>query len=369
MPARSIDEILAVVEDHRAVLEATAPVAEQLGTAPAELVAAMRSIRVPLVKAPVEVGGDLLSMPDQLRFFSALAYLNPTAGWTGFNHAGAAGRAASSLPDAGVEEVFGGGAVPFFSAIATPTGTYCNADGGVVVDGTWRFASGIGHAEWLMLTAAPGPDAVVARLVVVPVAAVTVFGEWNVVALQGTGSLNITANGVFVPEHRVIDPRVGPLRGGLHYAAPYPVYVAAENLGFTLGVAQRFMDELRDAAASRSRGSLVDRETFRADFAEGQLQIDSVRSFALDALTTAWSEYQSGVRPNRLAEQRVAAMVAFGTERVADVAGRLFRYLGASGLLSGTVIERCYRDTLGSAQHLVASNVAYERLGALLIGV
>ena len=62
-------------------------------------------------------------------------------------------------------------------------------------------------------------------------------------------------------------------------------------------------------------------------------------------------------------------MPAFGTAQVADVVGRLFHYVGASGLLSGTVIERCCRDTHGSAQHLVASNVAYERLGAFLMGV
>ena len=94
---RTIDALIAQIEEHRDVLDATAAEAERLGEAPDALVAVLRELRVPLVKAPVETGGDGLTLAEQMRYFAALSYHNATAGWVGFNHAGAASAAAARL--------------------------------------------------------------------------------------------------------------------------------------------------------------------------------------------------------------------------------------------------------------------------------
>ena len=73
--------LLKRIEEQREVLETTAGEAEELRTAPARLVDALRAIGVPLAKVPKEVGGYQLTAPEQLRFYEALAYANPTAGW------------------------------------------------------------------------------------------------------------------------------------------------------------------------------------------------------------------------------------------------------------------------------------------------
>ena len=110
--ARSIEELIAAIDEHRDVLDATAAAADRLGEAPEPLVAAMRELRVPMVKVPAVAGGDNLTLSEQMRYFSALSYHNATAGWTGFNHAGAAGAAASKLGEPGFQEVFGGQCLP-----------------------------------------------------------------------------------------------------------------------------------------------------------------------------------------------------------------------------------------------------------------
>ena len=114
---RTIEDLIAGIQARHDDLDAYAETAESLGKAPEGLVEIMRDLRVPLVKAPASIGGDELSMMDQVQYFEALAYSNPTAGWTGFNHAGAAGMCGARLNDAGIEEIFGSNPAPFFGAV------------------------------------------------------------------------------------------------------------------------------------------------------------------------------------------------------------------------------------------------------------
>ena len=363
--SRSIEELVEVIRTHDEELGRTAVEADRQGSAPESLVDIMRAIRVPLVKVPAEVGGDNLTLAEQLQFFAALSYANATAGWVGFNHAGAASAAAAKLPAKGFAEVFGDGAVPFFAGVAAPTGQYTMANDGVVVSGRWKFASGCTHADWALLTTLE-VDGSGIRSVVIPRSEFDVTGEWNVMALKGTGSLDIACDDVFVPRHRTIEPRSDPERGGPEYAIPYPAYVAGENLGFTLGVTERFVDEAILFAKSKSRGfgsPLARRGAFEYEIGKARMQIASVRALGIDTMTKAWDQCQSvGIIDNRGIDEMMAC-VAYGSELCAEVVSHLYHFLGASAMFEGGVLERCFRDVHGSVQHLVASNEAYDRLG------
>ncbi len=347
-------------------LDALAGTAEDLGTAPPALVDIMRELRVPMVKVPSEVGGDQLAMADQLRYFEALSYANPTAGWTGFNHAGAAGMCGAILSEDGLETVFGSNKTPFMAAVANPSGRFRFVDGGLEISGRYRYASGVGHAEWVMLAAIEEADRPQVRLSVLDAEHVTVDGEWDVMALKGTGSLDVAPNAVFVPEHLTVDPTAGPVRGGSLYRSGYQAYVSGENLGFTLGVCQRFFDELTAYATGKSRGSdgkLADRGAFQYELGKGQLQVNAARAYGLQSLGTADSVLQHSDRLSPDEEQEIVAMTAFATESAANAVSHLFHFAGAGALFSSSILQRLFRDAHGSVQHHVASNIAYDRYG------
>ena len=59
---RTIEKILAEIDTVAADLDSQAACSEELGTASPALVATMRALRVPMIKAPVEVGGDHLGL-------------------------------------------------------------------------------------------------------------------------------------------------------------------------------------------------------------------------------------------------------------------------------------------------------------------
>ncbi|MDG2111869.1 MAG: acyl-CoA dehydrogenase family protein, partial [Actinomycetota bacterium] len=350
--------------------DATAAAADEIGTAPAALVDVMRDLRVPMVKAPVEVGGDLISLADQQRYFEALSYTNATAGWTGFNHAGSAGMAGALLSDAGVEEVFGSNNSPFMAAVSAPTGTFEFVDGGLEITGVYRYASGIRHAEWVLLPSVEAADRPRVRMSLVRAGDIDVGGDWDVMALKGTGSVTATVNQVFVPEHLIVDPFDGPRRGGPMFTIGYQAYVSGENLGFTLGVCQRFMDELARYANDKSRGSdgrLADRGAFQYEFGRGQLEVDAARAHGLSVLNEADELCGSAGALSSEDEQKIVAMMAYCTEITVGAVQRLFHFAGAGALFNDNILQRLFRDAQGSAQHHVASNVVFDRYGQRLL--
>jgi len=368
--ARSIEQLVAEISTLHSQFDATAAESEELGDAPEALVDLMRQIRVPMIKAPLEVGGDRLLLADQCRYFTALSYSNPTAAWTGFNHAGAAAAAGSRLSDEGIDLLFGSDPSPFLAAVALPTGTFTRVDGGVLMNGTWNYASGVRHADWAMLTAIEAVEQPTVTLAVIRTADATVHGDWNVMALKGTGSVSITAKDVFVPTALTVDPMEPPKRGGAIYGLNYPIFVAGENLGFTFGVCRRFIDELVVYARGKSRGfdgRLADRGAFQYELGKSSQQLQAVQAHALATLATVDDAMENGNEFTARGEAAVAAMTAYCTETAVSAISRLMSFAGAGALFNSSPLQRCFRDAQGSAQHLVASNQSLDRYGAVLL--
>ena len=368
--ARSIEQLVDEISALHSQFDATAAESEELGDAPQALVDLMRQIRVPMIKAPLEVGGDRLLLADQCRYFTALSYSNPTAAWTGFNHAGAAAAAGSRLSDDGIDLLFGSDPSPFLAAVALPTGTFTRVDGGVLMNGTWNYASGVRHADWAMLTAIEAVEQPTVTLAVIRTADATVHGDWNVMALKGTGSVSITAKDVFVPTALTVDPMEPAKRGGAIYGLNYTIFVAGENLGFTFGVCNRFIDELVVYARGKSRGfdgRLADRGAFQYELGKSSQQLQAVQAHALATLATVDDAMENDKEFTARGEAAVAAMTAYCTETAVSAISRLMSFAGAGALFNSSPLQRCFRDAQGSAQHLVASNQSLDRYGAVLL--
>jgi alkylation response protein AidB-like acyl-CoA dehydrogenase len=368
--ARPIEQLVSEISELHSQFDATAAESEELGDAPPALVDLMRQIRVPMIKAPLEAGGDRLLLADQCRYFTALSYSNATAAWTGFNHAGAAAAAGSRLSEEGVDLLFGADPSPFLAAVASPTGTFTRVEGGVLVNGTWNYASGVRHADWAMLTAIEASDQPTVTLAVIRTAEATVHGDWNVMALKGTGSVSITAKDVFVPTALTVDPMEPPKRGGAIFGLNYPVFVAGENLGFTFGACARFIDELVVYARGKSRGfdgRLADRGAFQYELGRSCQQLKAVQAHALATLAEVDNAMENGAEFNARQEAAVTAMTAYCTETAVAAISRLMSFAGAGALFNSSPLQRCFRDSQGSAHHLVASNQSLDKYGAALL--
>ncbi|MGH7072975.1 MAG: acyl-CoA dehydrogenase family protein [Stellaceae bacterium] len=152
-------------------------------------------------------GGFGLSMRAHLDIVSTVAEGCGATAWVvGVGHAhswllGHFSRAAQT-------EVYGRDPNTLVSAVIAPRGKAIRqADGSLILNGRWPFASGCEHAEWLLLGAEirDAAGAVIDEAdVLVPKNDITILDDWYVAGLQGTGSATVMAKDVTVPGHRTL---------------------------------------------------------------------------------------------------------------------------------------------------------------------
>ena len=370
-PESNSAELYEALETIGPELESLAREAEVARRPQAALAALLKKARLPMAKIPREVGGYELAPSQHVDYFARIAYLNPTAGWLSFNQNGAGGLAAAILPDAGIEQVFARDS-PLFAAVSAPTGKSTAVEGGYRVSGRWAYASGVHVAEWILLMticdAPAGP-----RLVVIPRSAAELQDDWHVAALQGTGSVDVLVDDVFVSEELTAIPFGSQRRGGAQYQKiGYRGYVGGENVGFSLGVAQRMVDEIARLAPTKRRvldpNPLGDRGAFQAELGRTDATLRAARAYMMTELDRAVEIAERTDAPLDETElARVGAAVGYATESICQATTRLFPYAGAGALHLSNPIQRCFRDVMGSGQHIVATNETLEQWGQALM--
>ena len=164
----------------RPILEADAEVNDAAETLAWPSVVALYREGLLSLKVPRELGGPDVDPHLYLELCDELSYVNPSAGWCAFINSTSAAFLGAFLPDAGVERVFAGRAMPIASGALIPRGVATPVEGGWRVSGRWPFASGSAHSSWLLAgfrivrDDTPGPEHMV---MAAPIAAVQFCGQ------------------------------------------------------------------------------------------------------------------------------------------------------------------------------------------------
>jgi alkylation response protein AidB-like acyl-CoA dehydrogenase len=210
--------------------------------------------------------------------------------------------------------------------------------------------------------------------VIVPINDVTLHDNWHVAALQGTGSVDLTADDVFVPEEMTCSLFVQQRGGSQYVKMGYRGYVGGENFGFTLGVAQRMVEEIARVAKGKKRvldpTTVGERGAFRQELGRTDATLRAARAFLMDELDRAEAIADETDAPLSGADHaRVEAAVGWATETVVQACTRLFPYAGAGALHLDNPIQRAFRDVIGSGQHIVATNETLDKWGQTLMEI
>lgn len=151
--------------------------------------------------SPRAVGGFGLGLQTYVEVVRRLARGCSSTAWTAghlVEHAWMLAR----WPRKVQEEVFAAGPAPLAAATGAPVGMAEKVPGGFSISGRWSFASGVMHSQWALLAVQHGAM----RLqCLVPMAEVELLDVWHTAGLRGTGSNDIRAEKLFVPEHRTLD--------------------------------------------------------------------------------------------------------------------------------------------------------------------
>lgn len=197
----SHDEMLARVDALIPHLWERAEETERIRRIPESTMGDLKDAGVFRALSPKSVGGYGMGVETYAEVVRRLARGCPSTAWTAghlIEHVWMLAR----WPREVQNEVFASGPAPLAAATGAPVGLADKVAGGYRISGRWTFASGVMHSQWALL-AVEHRD--VRLQCLVAVSDVELLDVWHTAGLRGTGSNDIQAVELFVPEYRTID--------------------------------------------------------------------------------------------------------------------------------------------------------------------
>jgi len=252
------------------------------------------------------------------------------------------------------------------SSIALAAGRARKVDGGFIVSGRWPFSSGVDNSDWNMLAATvfDGDKPVDSRLCVVPKSDYQVLDTWDAMGMGATGSKDVSATDVFVPDRRALalrdcrggfDHPGGALNKGALYGIPivaassHPLAPAA--LGAAEGAYEIFLASMAKRAGTYTGAKVADFQAVQIKVARARSLIDSAR-YLLRQSAIAFDAYAArGEVPDLETKLRFRAHSAFAVGQSREAVETLWSCYGAQGLYKRDPLQRHLRDVIAIAQH------------------
>lgn len=323
---------------------------------------------------PRDAGGSELPLADILDVYAEISRADGSIGWCYFAADLTAAYFGAYLGDEGRDELFRDG-VPLMAGQFAPNGVGTPDGDGFLIDGDYQFGSGITAATWAgagMFTAPADGSNPEYLFACCPVDEVQLLGNWDVLGLQSTGSVDYAIRGVHVPATRTFDfffPTVH--RGGPMYQLGVLGLTAAGHAGWALGVTRRCLDELAAAARTTTRmgavSSLADSERFLFEYGRLEGRYRSGVAWTRQVVDDAVAEAASTGGPvSDLTLNLLRECCRSINQGGADIAREAYLLAGTRALRDGP-LQRCFRDLHAGSQHFFANSSAAVDFGRSLL--
>lgn len=371
-PTSPTDTAMSAARDLFAELDSAARALPAGQPLPASAMGTLAEAGLLGLMVPEAAGGLELPLADIIDVYAEISRADGSIGWCHFAGDLTAAYFGAYLGDAGRDELFGDG-IPIMAGQFAPNGVGTPDGDGFLIDGDYQFGSGIIHAQWAgagIFTAPTDGSDPAYLFACCPADEVELLGNWDVLGLQSTGSVDYAIRGVHVPASRTFDffaPTIH--RGGPMYQLGVLGLTAAGHAGWALGVTRRALDELAAIARTTTRmgaaASLADGERFLFEY--GRLEgrylsgVAWIRSVLQDAVAEAAGGPISELTLNLLRESCRAV-----NQGGADIAREAYLLAGTRALRDGP-LQQCFRDLHAGSQHFFASPTAAVDFGRSLL--
>jgi alkylation response protein AidB-like acyl-CoA dehydrogenase len=236
--------------------------------------------------------------------------------------------------------------------------------GGHRLSGRWGFASGCDHAQWMLLHAllkGDGPPQ--ARMFLVPIGAVEIVDDWDVLGLCGTGSKSVVLKDIVVPADfsvSIHELKTGTAPGAAVHA-DNPLYRTPRNMlalfslsTVNVGLAERAVTEFVEFTRARqSRGVRVaDLEAMQLMVAEASAQAETAALLGEHTIDCAITlvETRQPITAEDVAWSRRNA--SYSTQLAQSAVKLIFEAAGGTALYAGNPLQEIFRDTMAASAHL-----------------
>jgi alkylation response protein AidB-like acyl-CoA dehydrogenase len=333
------------------------------------------------VQAFVDAGFATLDLPRSLggyedysyahwaRMVEELSRNDPGSGWVLHAVGGFTGLFAAYLPEAGVQQLWGAGRSAIICGMAAPRGKAVRADGGWLVEGTFQFASGarvathftggcLVHENGVPVMLPDGSPKFVG--VVLPRDQIVEQGNWDVIGLNATSSIDYEIPPTFVSDDLTISLNPWPEtvhRGSPRHGVGLGIHGVTGQPPVSLGAARRALEEIAALARRRKRrdgpyATVADQPLFRHDIASLEVELDAARLAYYDFVEKVGAAVVAGpLGPEWTDRAKQVSRHALDVAlKCVDFA---YYWSGTSGLRRGSVIGQIFLDVHAMNLHLV----------------
>lgn len=336
---------------------------EALRRLPDETMADVKANGLRRICQPRRFGGAELPLDEAARIVAALTQGCASASWVcaAFtDHSIVAGM----FDPRAADDVWAGDPDATISARCLPSGSAEPDGDGWRITGTWGFAGGCDHADWL-LPGSPLPTedgGVAPSLRLAPRREVTIDDDWHVMGLAGTGSKNVVARDCAIPAHRPPPPHRPPHVS----AAPFPF--AANGLGVAESLLETAIDRMKRSSAPGA--DIAAPPTMRMRVAEASAGIACARRSIPGRCAEAMAAMRAGRSPTLAERARNRRDQAYAGRLRRRAVERPFAAAGAKAIFADDAARRKFRDVQAIGSHVAMNwDVAGAAFGRVAFGL
>ncbi|TRW86393.1 acyl-CoA dehydrogenase [Mycolicibacterium sp. 018/SC-01/001] len=357
-----------------------ASMTEDLRRLPDETIAEARTSGLFELLLPARYGGSEAPFPAVLDPVRRLGHGCTSTAWTlGFY--ALHNWMIALFDEQAQDEIFTDGAVLAPAPLA-PSGRGEVTDGGYRITGRWSWATGVMHADWVLVGVLLGTgSSMFPALAALPISAVTVADVWHTAGMRGTGSNDVIVDDVYVPSHRVVSvPKVytgaspgAAVHGSDTYRWPIVSALALTACMPVLGTAERvvelFGERLGHRVLAYGGGAQKDQPAAKMRLSEASTRVAALRALAFSVADEVQRAVCGGGTVDLTLRARARATAAHVVHECRAVIGDVLGAAGASAHFLDNPMQRARRDVDIVAGHAVFDHdVSRELDGAVRIG-
>lgn len=335
-----------------------------------DIIDMFKKVGVYRAMVPKELGGEEQSPVDFLLMVEAIAAADGSAGWIasfGMNPAYLA-----ALPVETVKKIWSESSDIVFAGGIFPVQSVKKVDGGYIVNGCWKFASGCMGASLIGVGIQSDEGDALPRMAVMPADQVKINPNWDVLGMVGTGSHDIIVEDVFVPEEWTFVRGGKPNISSDFFRYPSLAFAAQVLSVTTAGLATEALDVVQKMASGRKSvtgaPNLGEREYVQIEIAKAKAKVHASRAFFYEATEDAWNTIKAGGSPSKEQTSLIRLATTHLTHECAEAIRSIYQLTGMTGAYNDHPLSRILRDSALCTQHAFMGAVTLKNAGAMFFG-
>jgi indole-3-acetate monooxygenase len=331
---------------------------------------------------PESLGGQEIPLLEYCNAVEALAWADASVAWFVNQSNVSAATSAAAMPREAAAALFGGPRAGLAWGARHNNSRAIRVEGGYRLSGTWSFASGGRHTEWLGAhSAVQNPDGTPHirygrpddRTFLFRRAQAKITDDWHVLGLRGTGSDSYSVEDLFVPDDHA--PARDALQERRENGPLYPIQstllYASGFCSVTLGVARRMLETYVELARGRhsraSSNAMARNNAVQREIGLLEARLSAGRAFLREAVGEVYDAAAGGTLDLDL-RMRLRLATTHGMNEATDVSIACYRGAGTAAIMESAPFERRFRDAMSASQHLQAMLPHIEMVGRHIIG-